>query len=132
MHRGYFSLRIHCLFLSFLLYGFPTHAKNQCPPLGSPGYVALKYQMYTAYTIGFDGYEAPCEIRCMGKASCQKKCQKKEGLRTLASKYQEFQGKMEQTQCPSLVSACLEQCETDGGASCAQACSSPSVAKTQN
>ena len=96
-------------------------AAESCPGIDSPKATAVNYQLYSAYQIGYGGYEAPCELKCFGNASCQKRCQGKEGLKYLGAKLEELTTKNHSVQCPSFTLSCLEQCK-DMGVACAATC----------
>ena len=105
------------LFLVFFLSLFTFQARaehiTQCPASGSPQDAAWKYQLFTAYSLAFSGYESPCEIQCLGRKTCQTKCQQKRGLSSLKKKVSELHEKV-MPPCQSLTLSCLEQCEPLG------------------
>ena len=97
-----------------------------CPKLDSPKVTAVKYQLFAAYNIGYDGHQLPCELKCMGKADCQNSCQTKEALRLLQAKLVELSQKEtlasnSAAPCPSFSETCMDQCKADGPA-CLAAC----------
>ncbi len=100
-----------------LLISSLSFAKERCPSSESHSLSAVRYQLYTAYHMGFDGYEAPCSMKCLGKESCTQSCQTQKGLELLSQKMK----KMGMTQCQSYSSVCMEQCATLGQ-SCVKAC----------
>lgn len=116
-----------CLCSVFLLLSAVANSNaDKCPKIDSHETVALKFQMFSAYQTGFDGYEAPCEIQCMGRDKCQQNCQLKKGLSYLSKRFEELKVKKGVTSCASLTVACLEQCQS-AGPQCAQACGSGTV-----
>ena len=96
-------------------------AGNSCPGIGSPQATANNYMLFTAYQTGYDGYEAPCELKCFGNEGCQQRCQSKHGLRLLEEKLHDIMAKNDAKNCPSYTVGCVEQCEKLG-VSCAAIC----------
>lgn len=124
----FFSIRLrkYTQFFFFVLcilfsYTNSTAAKDLCPQSNDPETVAIKYKLYTAYQVAYDGYETPCEIQCLKKKDCRKRCQQKKGLSSLENKMKELT--REKGNCPSIALACLEQCQTLGKA-CESICNS--------
>ena len=94
---------------------------ENCPGIGSPEATANNYKLFAAYQTGYDGYEAPCELKCFANSSCQNRCQAKEALRLLENKMNELVAQNNATQCPSYTLSCLSLCEKQG-VSCAAVC----------
>ncbi len=92
-----------------------------CPQEDSHDVAPLRYQFYTAFQMGFSGYEAPCEIKCLGKASCQTSCQEKKGLELLSQEIRRIKEKNNIQSCYAYEAICHEQCESLGSA-CKKAC----------
>jgi len=104
-------------------------AESQCVEINSPENVAQKYQLFSAFQTGFDGYQVVCENKCLGKKSCEDNCQNKKALDYLKKRVDQFVIKSQGLHCPSLTVVCLEQC-SHLGATCAQTCSpSETIAK---
>ena len=92
-----------------------------CPQLNSHDVAPLRYQFFTAFQMGFSGYEAPCEMKCLGKESCQTSCQEKKGLELLSKEFQRLKVKNNIQSCYAYEAVCYEQCESLGSA-CQKAC----------
>ncbi|MCB0379037.1 MAG: hypothetical protein KDD33_11140 [Bdellovibrionales bacterium] len=107
-------------FIFFFIQTVVLAAEPDCPGINSPTHTALKYRLYSAYQVGYGGYEAPCEFKCFGNQNCQNRCQGQKGLEYLTQKMSDLKGEF--GSCPSLTLACLEQCQ-EMGASCASVCS---------
>jgi hypothetical protein len=109
--------------LCFLLLSIQANAQesNYCPKLDSPDSVALKFQLFSAYQTGYDGYEAPCELKCMGNLNCQKKCQSEKALDFLAKQMKDIKNKKNIKECATLTLLCVEQCQPQEK-QCAQVC----------
>lgn len=104
--------------------------KSSCPQSESHELAPYRYQLFTAYQTGYDGYEAPCEIKCLGRENCQERCQKKKGLELLGQELSRLKKKKGIKDCPSVEAICLEQCQ-DHGEACKQACQS-SLSETKS
>ncbi len=115
------SIPISIFFAFATLTTSTTWAQNKCPAMGSPEATAIHYQLFAAFQSGFDGYEAPCEIKCFGKKSCQHSCQQDHGLRLLKRQVAQVGEKKGLDDCPTLVATCLKQCEGAGEA-CEKTC----------
>lgn len=94
---------------------------SSCPSEDSTDLAPFRYQLFTAYQTGFDGFEMPCEIKCLGKQECQNNCQQKKGRELLSRELSRLKKKKDLARCPSMEAICLKQCE-DQGQACKQAC----------
>ena len=112
---GFFAL---CVFFAFSM---AAVANDKCPKIDSHETAAIKYQLFSAYQTGFDGYEAPCEIKCFGNSNCQNRCQSNKAMEFLAKQMQQLKDKKGVESCPSFTLACLDQCQALGP-QCAQVC----------
>ncbi len=97
-------------------------AQSRCSEIDSPESVAQKYQLFSAFQTGYDGYQVVCENKCFGKKSCEENCQSKKALEYLSKQMNQLVKKSGGLHCPSLTLVCLEQC-THLGVQCAQVCS---------
>ena len=110
-------------------------AAAECPSVDSPQATALGYQLYTAYQVGFDGYQMPCELKCSSNKNCQSSCQTQQGLRLLQSKVHELNDKhpmlVTSKSCKVVAQVCLKQCPADN-LQCLNACGlSPGTVASQ-
>jgi len=117
------------LLWSLLAHGAPKHESSNrnpnqqitCPQMDSHDVAPLRYQFFTAFQMGMSGYEAPCEIKCLGKEPCQKTCQEKKGLELLSQEISRIKEKNKIQNCNAYEAICHEQCESLGSA-CQKAC----------
>ena len=129
MYHGLFSARFRqfslmgflfvALFFSFLM---GASANDRCPTSKDHSLSAVRYQMFTAYQTAYDGYQAPCEIKCFNRTTCVESCQGKKGLESLKTQFTKLLEKKGLKNCSSYSQVCKEQCK-DQGKSCTQACS---------
>lgn len=96
------------------LFSSPLYSKDRCPSSEDHSLSAVRYQLYTAFHMGFDGYEAPCDMKCMGKESCKQSCQSKKGLELLSKKMSKMYKEKQLNSCQSYTSVCIEQCHQLG------------------
>lgn len=96
-------------------------AEDQCPKIDSHETAAIKYQLFSAYQTGFDGYQAPCELKCFGNSNCQNRCQGQKAMEYLSKQMKQLKDKRGVKHCPSFTIVCLEQCQSQGP-QCAQVC----------
>ncbi len=97
-----------------ILFSLPAFSKDRCPSSKDHSLSALRYKLYTAFHMGYDGYETPCNVKCMGRESCQNQCQNEKGLELLSKKMKEVYSENEVSTCQSFSSVCMEQCESLG------------------
>lgn len=126
--RTLIALTLPFLVLSFNAMGAPQQDNKRqpnqqitCPQVDSHDVAPLRYQFFTAFQMGFSGYEAPCEMKCLGKESCQQSCQEKKGLELLSKEIHRIKEKNKLENCYAYEKVCYQQCESLGSA-CKKAC----------
>ena len=108
--------------LSFFISFLSTSLANPvCPKNDDHSLSAIRYQLFTAYQTGYDGYRTPCDLKCFSKENCMNKCQTEKGLASLALEFDKLRAKKKLTNCTSYTLVCLEQCQQHGKA-CNKAC----------
>jgi hypothetical protein len=98
-----------------------SSASSQCPSIDSHDVAPIRYQLFTAYQTGLDGFELVCENICLGKLSCKSQCQQKKGLDFLAKEMVRLHSQYQVEQCQSFTTICQQQCQ-DLGDQCTQSC----------
>ena len=130
MHQTFFSFRFRrytqlfffglCVFFAFTL---GASANDRCPSSDDHALSAVKYQLFTAYQTGYDGYQAPCENKCFGKQNCVVECQTKKALEYLNNQLVKLEKKNKVKSCETYQAICIDQCK-EHGAPCEKACKS--------
>lgn len=100
--------------LLIILFSGQAFSHDRCPSSEDHSLSALRYKLYTAFHMGYDGYEVPCNVKCMGRESCQTTCQNEKGLELLSKKMRQVYSESEVETCQSFASVCMEQCESLG------------------
>ena len=138
MHQIFFTIRLRRFtqlgFLSlvvFFAFLMGASAQDNCPKPDDHAISAVKYQLFAAYQTGFDGHQAPCEIKCFGNEPCLNTCQTKRGLKSLSTQLTRLMKKKNLKSCASYTMVCLKQCLQHGNA-CNKACNAPSPVASTN
>lgn len=128
MHQAFFSIRLRryttmsfIFTMVFFAYLMGASASDQCPLPNSHELSAHRYKMFTAYQTAFDGYEAPCELKCFSNENCLSSCRENKALESLGSHFKSELAKRGISQCRTLSQVCVEQCGADAQ-SCESAC----------
>lgn len=130
MQQVFFSIRLRqyttlgfifsIVFFSFLM-GAGAH--DGCPKSDDHALSAVRYQLFTAYQTGYDGYQAPCEMKCFSNSNCIETCQTKKGMESLNKQLSKLLEKKNLSSCQSYSQVCVEQCK-EKGEPCQKACQS--------
>ncbi len=128
MNQAFFSRplsRYTTMSLIFALVTFAflmgAKANDRCPSSEDHQLSAVRYQMFTAYQVAFDGYQAPCQIKCFEKETCVNQCQQQKALSSLAEHMDQELKQRGLARCESLSQICLEECQGDSN-HCQKAC----------
>ena len=54
-------------------------ANDRCPDSDDHSLAPVKYKLFTAYQTAYDGYQAPCELKCFDKEEMHKDVPNKKG-----------------------------------------------------
>ena len=92
-----------------------------CPEPGDHSLAAVRYQLFAAFSIGYDGHQAPCDLKCVGREGCTQRCQLERGLAFLGEELGRLKDKQRLNHCASYRKLCIEQCREHGEA-CAKTC----------
>lgn len=107
--------------MTFFAFFMGAAANDQCPDQDSHELSAVRYKMFTAYQTAYDGYQAPCEIKCFDKENCTNQCQQNKALESLAQHMQKELTNRGINTCTTISKICTEQCQ-DSGEPCEKAC----------
>ena len=117
MNQIFFSIRLRryttLWFLSvivFFAFLTGTAAKDRCPSSDDHETSAIRYKMFTAYQIAFDGYQAPCELKCFDKEECTQSCRTEKALDSLSKHFKKELKQRNTSQCKSIENICMQEC----------------------
>ncbi len=109
------------VFVTILTSGAQGLAKDLCPQADSHELSAVRYQMFTAFQMAYDGYQAPCELKCFEKESCVQSCRQDKALLSLAQHMEKELQSRGLASCQTLSEVCVDECKAED-ARCQNSC----------
>ncbi len=88
-------------------------AKDLCPAADSHELSAVRYKMFTAFQTAYDGYQAPCELKCFEKESCVQSCRQEKALLSLAKHFEKELNSRGIASCQTLSEVCVDECKAE-------------------